>query len=80
MKFGIAMQPPYFQEQIIVLSKLLMNWVTPMLQILAERLNAGVDEAQVTGAKTRIYKLLFLFKNLYNHFQNKQTLDVKELQ
>lgn len=51
-----------------------------MLPILAEPLNAGVDVAQVTGAKTRIYKLLFLFKNLYNHFQNKQTLDVKELQ
>jgi hypothetical protein len=57
-----------------------MNWVTQMLPILAVRLNAGVDVAQVTGAKTLIYKLLFLFKNLYNHFQNKQTLDVKELQ
>jgi hypothetical protein len=46
-----------------------MNLDIQMLPILAVRLSAGVDEVQVTGAKTPIYKLFICLKNLYNRYQ-----------
>ncbi len=48
----------YFHVQIIVLNKLRMNLVTPMSQISAVLLNAGVAVVQATGVKTPIYNVI----------------------